>query len=91
MSHRDEILRQAMALPHEDRAYVVTLLERSLSDADEASDGHQEFSGDAISGQAFVAELERRSAAYRAAETRARPADEVLTDLKTRQASENST
>jgi hypothetical protein len=31
MSIRDDVLRQAMALPAEDRAFVVTNLERSLS------------------------------------------------------------
>lgn len=90
MSHRDELLRQAMALPAEDRAYVVTILARSLAGADEAIAGDLEMPGDALAGEALQAELERRSLAYRAGTTVARGAAEVIADLKARQASEQS-
>lgn len=86
MSHRDELVRQAMALPAEDRAYVVTVLGRSLtSDGEIAPEDEEEpgesISGESISGEAMLAELERRSAAYRAGTTTARPAADVLADL----------
>ena len=67
--------RRALALPADDRAYVATVLEQSLSEA-----------GDAISGEALLAELQRRSAACRAGTTSARPAADVLADLRRRQA-----
>lgn len=90
MSHRDDVLRQAMALPAEDRAYVVTLLERSLTDADELWGEDTELSGGALTGSEFLAELQRRSAAYRAGTSTARPAKEVLADMKDRDASDQS-
>ncbi len=75
MSDREMILQQALALPADDRAYVATVLEQSLSEA-----------GDAISGEALLAELQRRSAACRAGTTSARPAADVLAVLRRRQA-----
>lgn len=90
MSHRDDVLRQAMALPVDDRAYVVTFLERSLTDAGEIEGEDAEPSGDAISGPEFLAELKRRSASYRAGAATSRPGDEVLADMKARNASEKS-
>lgn len=90
MSHREEVLRQAMALPAEDRAYVVTVLERSLASGAEESAGNAEAPADAISGTALLMELERRSTSYRTGVTTARSAADMLADLKARQASEKS-
>ena len=53
MSDREVILQQALALPPDDRAYVATALEHSLAGE-----------GDPMSSQEFLAELQRRSAAY---------------------------
>ena len=89
MTHREEVLRQAMALPAEDRAYVVTVLERSLASGAEELKSAEEIPADGISGARLLAELERRSAAYRAGTTTSRAAVDVLADLKARQASEN--
>lgn len=72
---REAILQQALSLPPDDRAYVATALEQSLS-------------GDAVSSEALLAELNRRSAAYHSGTAIARPADEVLADLRRRQASD---
>jgi putative addiction module component (TIGR02574 family) len=71
MSDRELILQQALALPPDDRAYVATALEQSL-----AGDG------DRLLNEELLAELQRRSAAYRAGKTTARPASEVLADLR---------
>lgn len=91
MSHRDDVLRQAMALPFEDRAFVVTALERSLSGDGESEAANEcEDGSDGISGAALLEELQRRSAAYRAGTSTARPASVVLADLKARQARERS-
>lgn len=77
MSQREDILQQALALTPEDRAYVVTALEDSLEE-------------EGSSSEAFLLELRRRSAAYRAGATTARQGDEVLADLRRRQNAENS-
>lgn len=90
MLHREDVVRQAMALPVEDRAYVVTILERSLASPDSTSTGDSEIPADGLSGSAFLAELERRSAAYRAGTSIARAAAELVAEMKARQASENS-
>lgn len=74
MDHRKEILEQALSLPPEDRAYIAIALEDSLTAA--------------VAGGEFLAELQRRSAAYRAGVTTARPAAQVLAELKRRQAGE---
>ena len=80
MSHVDSILQQALALSPEDRSYVAAALEQSLAapkyaEADDAN-------------EALLAELQRRSAAYRNGTATARSADEVLADLCERQARE---
>jgi putative addiction module component (TIGR02574 family) len=75
MADREAILQQALALPPDDRAYVATALEHSLAG-----------NGDPMSSQEFLAELQRRSAAYRAGTTTAKPAAEVLADLRRRHA-----
>lgn len=90
MSDRDNVLRQAMALPAEDRAYVVTVLEHSLSRTGEGLNRAKELPTDSVSGDALVAELKRRSADYHAGSAKARPAADVLADLNARQASEQS-
>jgi putative addiction module component (TIGR02574 family) len=77
MANRDAILQQALALPPDDRAFVATALEQSLA-------GH----GDPMSSEEFLAELRRRSAAYRTGTTTARPAAEVLADLRRRHTGE---
>jgi putative addiction module component (TIGR02574 family) len=79
MSDRELIL-QALALPPDDRAYVATALEQSLS-----------VDGDPMSNEEFLAELQRRSAAYRARTTTARPPAEVLADLRRRQSGGTAT
>lgn len=90
MSHREDVVRQAMALPAEDRAYVITVLENSLTSATDGLPSDADVSSDRMSGEAFLAELERRSAAYRAGSTTARPIADVLADLYARQTGERS-
>lgn len=65
MSQREYVLRQAMASPAEDRAYVVTVLKGSLTNAAESLTGEAEAPSDGVSGEAFLAEMERRSAGTR--------------------------
>jgi putative addiction module component (TIGR02574 family) len=77
MVDRDAILQQALSLPPDDRAFVATALEQSLTG-----------DGNAVSSEALLAELQRRSAAYRSGTTSARPAGQVLADLRRRHASE---
>jgi putative addiction module component (TIGR02574 family) len=77
MVNRETVLQQALSMPPDDRAYVATALEQSLS-----SDGP------AASSEALLAELKRRSAAFRAGTTAARPAADVLADLRRRQVTE---
>ncbi len=84
MSKREQILQEALALPRGDREYVVTALEESLCRND-AESPDEDIRGEDTSAE-LLAELQRRSAAYRAGSTTARPADEVLADLTKRQA-----
>jgi putative addiction module component (TIGR02574 family) len=75
MATREEITQQALALSPEDRAYIVFELERSFAeepDRPASAAGHAEF----------LAELKRRSAAYRSGETKSRPAADVIADLR---------
>ena len=74
MSDRELILQQALALPLDDRAYVVRALEQSLAG-----------NGDRLLNEELLAKLQRRSAAHGAGATTARPAAEVLADLRRRQ------
>lgn len=90
MPHREDVLRQAMALPVEDRAYVVTVLERTLASGGSALTHDTEAPPDDVSGGAFFAELDRRSAAYHAGTAVVRPAAEVLAEMKARQSNENA-
>ena len=75
MSKRDEVARTALALSPEDRAWVLESIERSLLSDPEC-----------LTGAELLAELERRSAAYRAGTTTAHSAEEVLAELRARQA-----
>lgn len=77
MAHREQVLQQALSLPPEDRAFVAAALEESLSAADAEAGAVQ-----------LLAELRRRSTAYRAGTTPARTASEVLADQRQSQADE---
>jgi len=55
MATRDELAEQALALPVEDRAYLAEVLDRSLT---------QEGLATPEIAQAWLVEIERRSAAY---------------------------
>jgi putative addiction module component (TIGR02574 family) len=87
LSQRDEILQQILALPPEDRAFVVAAIEQSLGPS--PPDAVRGDSSDALAGADLLSELQRRSSAYREGRTTARSADEVLTDLRRRQADES--
>ncbi|MBS0263423.1 MAG: hypothetical protein JSS02_15885 [Planctomycetes bacterium] len=84
MTERDHILQQALALPAHDQAYVVQELENHLiatlcSETEEAI---------GIADQGLLAELRRRSAAFRDGTTTARDAADVMAGLRQRQARE---
>jgi len=83
MTERDHILEQALSLPTADREFLVSALAHSLpsTDLDEASLGD-----DVLTGDEFLAELRRRSAAYRDGTTTSRPAVEVIAEQRRRQA-----
>lgn len=87
---RDEILLQALALSAEDRAYVASVLENSLTDngATPADELHDVDETHGLSGAELQVELHRRLDAIRSGATNARLASDVLADLKRRQASE---
>lgn len=82
MDQREDILQQALALPLSDRAFVIAALQESLP-TDAAGRG----SSDAISGDDFLAELRRRSEAYRNGTMAARPAAEILAELRAKSGS----
>lgn len=75
METRDEIIRHALALPPEDRAYIVSELERSFIQAPDQP-------ASTASHNSLLLELKRRSAAYRAGENQARPAADVIAGLR---------
>ena len=79
MTHREHVLQQALSLTPEDRAYVAAALEESLSAT--------EPSPNACSAE-LLAELQRRSSAFRSGGTSARPATDVLAEQRRRQAGE---
>jgi len=83
MTYREEVLQQALSLPPADRAFVVAALEESLSAAESLlpADALDAASPDAVSGGELLAELQRRSAAYKNGEMTARPAAEVIAGL----------
>lgn len=79
MINREHILEQALALPLEDRAYVVAALEESLPATNPA---------EAESASELLKELRRRSAAFRAGATSAKSAAEVLEEQRRKQTHE---
>jgi|GEM_PF-4997802 len=85
---REEILHQALALPTEDRAYLAGALEESLRKLGQES--ADDAAGNDQVNQALAVELQRRSSAYRAGNSTARSAANVLSDLQQRQAGEIS-
>lgn len=80
MSLRDEILQQALALPVEDRAFVLEALEESLP----SCSCHPRTS--AQSG--FLKELQNRAHACGHGHSQAREATVVLAELRQRQRDE---
>jgi hypothetical protein len=86
ISQRDQILQQVLALPPGDREYVAIALDQSLAGNDAESPKVDELTVAKV--PEFLSELQRRSAAYRAGSTTARPVVEVLSDLEKRQTGE---
>ncbi len=82
MLTREEILNCALALLPGDREMVAVALQDSL-DAERNR-------AESLEGDEFFKELRRRSAAYRAGQTQARLAAEVMAELFQRQADETS-
>ena len=78
MTHRKEVLQQALFLPPEDRAFVGVALEESLATEP----------GQGASSEELLTELQRCSAAYRAGRASARPAKDVIVEQRRRQAGE---
>jgi putative addiction module component (TIGR02574 family) len=76
--HREQILQHALSLSPEDRAYVAQALAESLATAEDRDRCAAEL----------LAELQRRSTAYRTGTTTSRSAAEVLSDQRRRQADE---
>jgi hypothetical protein len=87
MLERDEVIHKALALPAADRAIVVAALEQSLADVDDAL---SEADGRITSGSELLEELRRRSESYRAGRSHARPAADVLADIRRRLANETN-
>jgi putative addiction module component (TIGR02574 family) len=77
MTHREQVLQQALSLPPEDRAFVAAALEESLMEP-----------GQGASSEELLSELQRRSSAYRAGTSIAKPAEDVLAEQRQRQAGE---
>jgi len=80
--HREQVLQQALSLTPEDRAYVAAALEESLPAAEPTQEE---------SKATLLTELQRRSSAYRAGATSARPAADILAEQRQRQAGEAKT
>jgi putative addiction module component (TIGR02574 family) len=85
---RETVLEQALNLSPEDRAFIIGALESSLDSG--LSHEVDADSAHALSGDALLDELRRRSAAFRSGQASALPADEVLADLRRRQAGEKT-
>jgi hypothetical protein len=78
MTPREFVLQQALALPEDDQVFVALALgDHLIPPETEAADG--------LSGEAFLDELEQRSARYCSGQSMARDADEVIRDLRQRQ------
>jgi putative addiction module component (TIGR02574 family) len=75
MSFRDEIAKQALSLPPEDRVYLADQLEQSLP--------HEEFATAEIA-MAWASEVDRRLDAYDSGQTTATGVDEVMRRLRQR-------
>ncbi len=84
MTYREQVLQQALALSPADRAFVVAALAQSLSvnGPPLPSDVVEAASPDAISGGELLAELLRRSAAYKNGEMTARLAKDAIAELR---------
>jgi hypothetical protein len=85
MTIREHVLRQALALPASDQAFVLQALEHHLI----ASVAPETDEGSGLSDDELLAELRRRSAAYRSGATTARIASDVMADLRQRQSDES--
>jgi putative addiction module component (TIGR02574 family) len=78
----EEVLNYALALPPADREVVAAAIQDSLdTNASPA---------ESIAGNEFYEELRRRSAAFRAGQSQARPAVDVMAEAFQRQADEKS-
>jgi putative addiction module component (TIGR02574 family) len=81
MLSRDELLKHALSLPPGDREVVAVALQDSLEVEAEVQE---------LGAAEFYEELRRRSSAYRAGRSLARPAAEVMAGLYQKQANETS-
>ncbi len=86
MTMREQLLQQVLALPVADQAFLAQSIEdhliaHTVSEIEES---------EGAAGQRLLAELRRRSMAYRSGQTTSRPAVDVLADLKQRQADERA-
>jgi putative addiction module component (TIGR02574 family) len=75
MSRRDEIVQQALGLAPEDRAFIADNLEESLTP--------EGFATPEIAA-AWIAEIERRIAAYDRGEIEALPGDTAIERIRER-------
>jgi hypothetical protein len=75
MTNREQVLRQALSLTPEDRAYVAAALEESLPVATPSQ-------SDSATATELLRESRRRSAEFRNGTTGARLASEVLEELR---------
>jgi putative addiction module component (TIGR02574 family) len=82
MINREQILEQALALPVEDRFFVVAALTESLPASNPAG---------TESASELLKELRRRSAAFRAGATSVKSAAEVLDEQRRKQEQEAGT
>lgn len=84
MTQREQVLRDALALPPADQMFVVCALEDNLV----AKLPPETPESNGLAGDELLEELRRRSDAYRTGLTTARDAAEVMADLRQRQACE---
>jgi len=78
MTLREQLLQQALALPIADQVFLA----RSIEDHLITHAAPEVEESDGVAGQELLAELRRRSAAYRSGQARSRPAANVLADLR---------
>lgn len=86
MPLREQILQQALALPTADQAFLAQSIEDHLI----AHAAPEIEESDGVAGQELLAELQRRSSEYRSGQAQARPAADVLKDLRQRQDDERA-